>query len=173
MRESAGFLFADLVGFTAFTEARGDEAAADLAAAFCERVCELNRGHEAEDVKTLGDACMIRAPVAADAVHLALDIVTTIGPESQLPRVRVGLDWGPAVRRNGDWFGATVNRASRVVGIAEEGTALATERARAAAGAVPGVEFAPRGDALLKGIASPVSVFELRPSSSRATIAAG
>lgn len=167
MSESAGFLFADLVGFTAFTEARGDEAAADLAARFCDRVCELNRGHEAEDVKTLGDACMIYVPVAAEAVHLALDIVTTIGPANQLPRVRVGLDWGPAVRRDDDWFGATVNRASRVVGIAKEGTALATERARAAAGAVPGVEFVPCGDASLKGISSPVRVFELRRAPDR------
>lgn len=158
----SAFLFADLVGFTAYTEAHGDEAAADLAAAFCDRVCALNHGHDAEDVKTLGDACMIYAPDAADAIALALEIVTTIGPENQLPRVRVGIDYGSAARRNDDWFGTTVNRASRIVALAAEGTALATEHAKAAAGAMPGVEFLPRGEASLKGLSQPVRLFELR-----------
>lgn len=54
-------MFADLVGSTAFTEAHGDEAGADLAEEFCARICELNESHAAEEVKTLGDACMIRA----------------------------------------------------------------------------------------------------------------
>ena len=62
MGSQATFLFADLAGFTTLTERDGDEAAADLALAFCDRVCELNRGHHAEDVKTLGDASMVISP---------------------------------------------------------------------------------------------------------------
>ena len=39
------FLFADLAGFTALTEAHGDEHAADLAERFCDAVCELLLGY--------------------------------------------------------------------------------------------------------------------------------
>jgi adenylate cyclase len=45
MTESATFLFADIAGFTALTEAHGDEQAADLVADFCETIrAELQRG---------------------------------------------------------------------------------------------------------------------------------
>lgn len=58
------FLFADLAGFTALTEAHGDEHAADLAAEFCHTVRELlpERG---ELVKMIGDAAMVRSDDAA------------------------------------------------------------------------------------------------------------
>lgn len=162
--DQSAFLFADLVGFTAYTEAHGDQAAADIAAAFCDRVCDINRGHEADDVKTLGDACMIYVPSATDAAELALEIVTTIGPENQLPRVRVGVDYGSAVRRDDDWFGRTVNRASRVVSVAAEGRAVATAAVRDAA-ADAAVEFVDLGAISLKGISAPVDLYELRSPS--------
>ena len=54
------FLFTDLVGFTALTAAEGDERGADVALEFCERVRPLLTGHGAEEVKTIGDALMLR-----------------------------------------------------------------------------------------------------------------
>ena len=57
---AATFLFADIAGFTALTEAHGDEQAAALAADFCAAVkAELptaTRPH----VKSIGDALMLR-----------------------------------------------------------------------------------------------------------------
>lgn len=153
------FLFADLVGFTAFTEDHGDEAAADLAEKFCARVCELNEGHAAEEIKTLGDACMIRVPSTDCAVELGLEIVEAVGPSQGLPRVRVGIDSGAAVERRGDWFGSTVNRAARVVAAAEEGSVLVTEAVRVAAPDLSGVTFTPRGAERLAGIKKPVRVY--------------
>lgn len=153
------FLFADLVGFTAFTEKHGDQAAADLAETFCARVCELNAGHAAEEVKTLGDACMIRVPSPRCAVQLGLEIVEAVGPSQGLPRVRVGIDRGTAIERRGDWFGSTVNRAARVVAAAEEGSVLVTEPVRAAALDVSGVSFTPAGTKRLAGIEEPVLVY--------------
>lgn len=156
---NAAFLFADLVGFTAFTEKHGDEAAADLALSFCDRVCELNRSHRASDVKLLGDASLIYAPEPALAVDLALHIVDEIGPAAGFPKVRVGGHFGPAVERSGDWFGTTVNAASRIVSIAEEGVVVVTGAIAEAAADLPGVKFEAAGKRRLRGLSTPLALF--------------
>ena len=166
----ATFLFADLVGFTAFTENHGDEAAADLAETFCARVCELNEGHAAEEIKTLGDACMVRVPSTDCAVTLGLEIVEAVGPLQGLPRVRVGIDSGTAVERRGDWFGSTVNRAARVVAVADEGSVLITEAVRAAAPIVSGVSYTRCGAKRLAGIKEPVQLYRAERGSQRASV---
>ena len=158
-RPDAAFIFADLVGFTSYTEREGDEAAADLATTFCEVICDLNRGHEAKDVKMIGDACLIRAPDPLAGIDLGLHIVERIGPERGFPRVRVGIDAGPAAERAGDWFGSTVNMAARVVALAPESSVLITERTRLAARHSPGVEFEDRGPSVLRGVPEPVRLY--------------
>ena len=44
--------------------------------------------------------------------------------------MRAGVAFGPAVVRIGDWFGATVNRASHIVDIAKPRTIVADGAAR-------------------------------------------
>jgi class 3 adenylate cyclase len=58
-------LFADLSGFTALTEARGDEQAADLVDGFCLAVRRLLVEHRAQEVKTIGDAGYYRDAITA------------------------------------------------------------------------------------------------------------
>jgi adenylate cyclase len=153
------FLFADLAGFTALTEAHGDDVAADLVAQFCAAVRALLPGHEAEEVKAIGDALLLRTPGADAAVRLALAIAGDVGGRHRFPSVRVGMHTGPAVARDGDWFGATVNVASRVSDRARGGEVLATRATRDAAGALDGVEFLPRGRERLRNVGDAVEVF--------------
>jgi class 3 adenylate cyclase len=120
------FLFADLSGFTALTEAHGDEQAADLVGGFCVAVRRLLTAHHAFEVKTIGEALMLRTGDAA-AIRLGLCIVHDVGAQHGFPLVRVGMHTGPAVEREGDWFGATVNLAARVSAAASGGEALLTE----------------------------------------------
>jgi class 3 adenylate cyclase len=108
------FLFADLSGFTALTEAHGDEQAADLVGGFCVTVRRLLAEHQAHEVKAIGDALMLRAGDAAAAIRLGLCIVHDVGAQHGFPLVRVGMHTGQAVERAGNWFGATVNLAARV-----------------------------------------------------------
>lgn len=159
MSEIAAFLFADLAGFTTLTEQHGDEHAADLAIAFCDRVCELNRGHGAADVKTIGDAALVRVPDPAEAIRLALCITQQIGPDHGFPLVRVGLDHGPAVHRRSDWFGATINTAARIVTLADAGEVLLTDRARATSNAPSGIVYTDRGQHRLRHVAAPVHLY--------------
>jgi adenylate cyclase len=95
------FLFADLSGFTALTEAHGDEQAADLVGEFCVAVRQLLAAHQAQELKTIGDALMLRTADAAAAIRLRLCIVHDVGARHGFPLVRVGMHTGPAVERRG------------------------------------------------------------------------
>ena len=67
----ATFLFADIAGFTALTEAHGDDHAADLVARFCEAVHGVLPEYDARTVKSIGDAVFIRVPEPAWAALAA------------------------------------------------------------------------------------------------------
>jgi adenylate cyclase len=145
------FLFADLVGFSAFTARHGDDRGADLAVSFYERTCGLAAELGCHVVKALGDAVMVRSENGEAAVELAARILALAETEGFLT-ARVGLDTGPAVERDGDWFGSTVNTASRVASAASAGELLMTERTRRAVAGITGIQLSARGRRSLKGL---------------------
>src|SRR3954447_17016289 len=67
---AATFLFADIAGFTALTEAHGDEQAAALVADFCAAVNADLQSFGGTHVKSIGDALMLRVPEPGNAVRL-------------------------------------------------------------------------------------------------------
>jgi class 3 adenylate cyclase/YHS domain-containing protein len=152
-------LFADLAGFTALTEAHGDRQAADIAVEFFIAVRGLLSSRSAREVKTIGDALMIRGGDAAEAIELGLEIVNDVGRQHGFPAVRVGMNTGQALERDGDWFGATVNVAARVSGIASGGEVLLTEATKAAAGDLGHIHLHERGRHTLKNIGEPIVLF--------------
>ena len=69
-------------------------------------------------------------------IELALALAEAADQESErFPQVRVGIAYGEAIGRAGDWFGRPVNLASRITGIARPGTVLTDEALKEAAGA--------------------------------------
>jgi adenylate cyclase len=165
--EPATYLFADLSGFTALTEAHGDEDAAELAGEFEAQVAKLLADHKAEQVKVIGDAVMIRCSDAALAVRLGVRIVDGVGRQHGFPSVRVGMHTGSAVKRADDWFGAAVNLAARVSGAARGGEVLLTEATRVAAGEVEGIDLIERGRQSMKNVSEPTTLFSARPAGDR------
>jgi class 3 adenylate cyclase len=161
--DSATFLFADLAGFTALTEAHGDEQAADLVGEFSDKVRELV-GDAGSLIKTIGDAVMARFPEAADAIAAGVRIATELGRGHGAPAVRVGMHHGPAVERGGDWFGGTVNVAARVAALASAGEVLLTEATLRAAGELNHVRFARHGTHRLRNLAEPIDVLRVVPA---------
>jgi len=157
------FLFADLSGFTALTEAHGDEDAADLAAEFCRCVRELLPDHGAAEIKTIGDAMMVRADDPARAVELGVRIVADVGARPSFPIVRVGMHTGPAIKRDGDWFGAAVNLAARISSLAGGDEVLLSEDTRNAAGELNGIELRRHGEHRFKNVRDAVAIFRAAP----------
>jgi adenylate cyclase len=162
----ATFLFADLAGFTALTEAHGDEQAADLVGEFADKVRELV-GEKGSVLKTIGDAVMVRFPRASDAVVAGVRIATEVGHGHGAPAVRVGMHHGSAVERQGDWFGATVNVAARVAALASAGEVLLTESTVDAAGELEGIRFARHGAHRLRNVTQPLQVLSAAPTAGR------
>jgi class 3 adenylate cyclase/YHS domain-containing protein len=152
------FVFADIAGFTALTEAHGDEQAADLAADFAAAVEGVLAPGAAEQVKTIGDAIMLRFDDAGTAVRAGLRIACELLAEHGAPTVRVGMHTGPAVARGGDWFGASVNLAARIAALAGGGEVLLTGATRAASGDLEDVIIENRGLRELRNVAEPVEV---------------
>lgn len=156
------FLFADLAGFTAMTEAHGDDMAADAVTDFCRGVRELLPEFDAEEIKSIGDAVMVRVPEASAAIELAVRLIREVGTRHGSLAVRVGAHTGPAVQRDGDWFGAAVNLAARVAAVAERGEVLMTEVTRAqAGGTLSTYAIEERPGQRFKNIAEPVTVYAL------------
>jgi adenylate cyclase len=124
--EDVAVAFADLVGFTKLGESVGGEelgsVAVRLGALAAERIEPSVRL-----VKTIGDAVMLVSRDVTALVESALALVDAAEADEELPALRVGVAYGPAVARYGDWYGATVNTASRVCGRARPASVLVTE----------------------------------------------
>ena len=150
------FLFMDLVGFTALTAEQGDDSAAEVALSLYAHVRQLLPAHRGQEIKTIGDAMMIRCEDPRRAVDLALCISEQIGDQSGFPPVRIGLHTGSAVCRHGDWYGNAVNVAARLCSAAGGGEVLVSDAAREAAGAPAHICFGARRLHWLKNVPEPV-----------------
>ena len=153
------FLFADLVGYTALAELEGDDRALEVALALQSRVQGLLSAHGAEQVKAIGDGLMIRCERPQDAVLLGLRVVDELEREGDFPPVRVGIHTGPALANNGDWYGRTVNVASRLCAVAPGGEVMVSEATRDAAGSLAGIDWGERELHWLRNVSQPIGAY--------------
>jgi class 3 adenylate cyclase/YHS domain-containing protein len=165
----ATFIFADIAGFTALTEAHGDEQAAELVAEFCRAVQAQLPDSGGSQVKSIGDALMLRIPEPGAAIRLGLRIAHGIMRDHGAPAVRVGLHHGPALERDGDYFGAAVNLAARVSGQAVGGEVLMSAHTAALAGELDGVLYESRGRRQLRNVREPIELVAAVPADVQTT----
>ena len=149
--------FLDLTGYTALTEERGDEAGADLADRLAALVnaADLLRG--GRPVKWLGDGVMFHFPDATAAVLTGLDLVEQT-PIAVEVRARVGVNAGRVIFRDGDYFGRTVNVASRIADYSRPGEILVGEEVKQQWHG-DGVAFQPIGPVALKGLKDEIMLY--------------
>jgi adenylate cyclase len=147
--------FLDLSGYTTLAEERGDEAAAEVAASVAEVVQEVAVGHGGRPIKWLGDGVMMHFADPPAAVVSGLDLIEETERAISAP-ARVGINAGPVVAQEGDYFGSTVNIAARIADYAGPREVLVSEQAREAAAIHDAIAFELVGDVALKGILRPV-----------------
>ncbi|MCW3041586.1 MAG: putative adenylate/guanylate cyclase [Solirubrobacterales bacterium] len=152
--------FADLVGFTRM----GEEVPPEVLGAVAGRLEDLAEqvvGGPVRVVKTIGDAVLLVSTDAAAMVEATLRLVEVAAAEGEdFPQLRAGIASGPAVNRAGDWFGAPVNLASRVTGVARAGSVLATSDVERAV--TSGVQWSYAGAKRLKNVAGEVKLHRAR-----------
>lgn len=126
VRRPPAICFLDITGYTRLTQERGDAAAGDLAEELGTLVTRSAIEHGGRPVKWLGDGVMVYFPDPGLGVQAALDMVDGI-VSSGLPPAHVGLHAGPVLSQAGDYFGETVNLASRIAEYARPGEVLVTQ----------------------------------------------
>ncbi len=155
--------FADLVGFTQL----GEETPPEKLELLANRLGDMARDvaePPVRFVKTIGDAVMLVCPDPVPLLDALLTLAGAAGADADFPRLRVGMAFGEAVSRAGDWFGSPVNLASRVTGVARPGAVLVTEPAREAIGDAAGFDWSNAGGRHLKGIKGDTKLFRARRS---------
>jgi adenylate cyclase len=150
-RVRVAIAFADLAGYTRFTEEEGEEEALSLVERFVEGVSNT-LPDDARVVKTIGDEVMV---VGNDVQGLVDWAVGFVGLFEERPEPRIGIHWGTTLYRDGDYFGREINLASRVVARARGGEVLVTDSVVEAVRGVPHLSFEGIGQVKLKGFEQP------------------
>jgi adenylate cyclase len=104
---------------------------------------------------------MLVSPELPELVDAALALVEAAAHDDNLPDLRAGIAYGPALSRAADWYGRPVNLASRVSDVARPRTVLAVDTVREAMrDGTFAWSFA--GPRTLKGIREPVRLYRVR-----------
>jgi adenylate cyclase len=152
--------FLDISGYTRLTQEHGDEAAARLANDLSRLVERTSLQYRGKPVKWLGDGVMLYFKEPGSGVLAALDMVGGVA-RAGLPPAHVGLHAGPILYQAGDYFGGTVNAASRIADYARPGEVLVSQEVvEAAAGTA--AEFTEIGPVELKGLGAALRLYVAR-----------
>jgi len=155
-RVRVAIVFADLAGYARLTVERGDEEALAAVERFVEAV-EHTLPPDARVIKTLGDEVMVVGPDAGSLVRWAVELRQATSPDDPPPRI--GMHYGDALYRDGDYYGREINQAARVVARAGGGEVLVTRPVVDVASGLDGVHFERIGEVGLKGFSEPTELF--------------
>jgi YVTN family beta-propeller protein len=162
------FLIADVRGYTLFTQERGDEAAAKLAAKFADIARELVEARGGTLLELRGDEALCVFASSREAIRAAVDLQQRFVDETleqpELPlTVGIGLDAGEAVAVQGGYRGGALNLAARLCGQAKAGEILASREVTHLARRIDAVRYEDRGSLTFKGMSDPVAVVRVVP----------
>jgi len=151
--------FADLVGFTAFTEGADAREFMTAMARFERDVQDAVVANGGTVVKLIGDEVMFATPDATSAVRVAGALVSVGQDIAGLDGMRVGLSCGQVIRSGGDYYGTVVNTAARIVGQAYTDAIVATQMF---VDELPATfDTQPLGPHELRGITEPVELYRV------------
>jgi adenylate cyclase len=153
-RVRVAIAFADLAGYTRFTEEAGEEEAFSTVERFIDAVTDT-LPEDARVVKTIGDEVML---VGQD-VHALTD--WAVGFQRlyrERPMARIGVHSGVVLYRDGDYFGREVNLAARVVARARGGEVIVTDAVMEQIRTSEYLQFENIGEVKLKGFDEPTAL---------------
>jgi class 3 adenylate cyclase len=160
------FLFADLRGYSAFTERHGDQAARELLSRYRHSVREVIASFDGAEIRTEGDSFYVVFDSVSPAVRAGLAILVAIGqaPANATAHpvlVGIGIHAGETEDSAEGIVSSAVNVAARICAQAEPGELLVSDTVRALTRSYLDVSFLPRGRRRLKGIAEPVALYRV------------
>lgn len=168
------FLFADVRGYTRFTQERGDHDAATLVGKFEALTRQTVRVRGGTLLEMRGDEALAVFNSARQALRAAVDLQARYAVETESDpdfplRVGIGIEAGEAIPVDEGYRGEALNLASRLCNLAGPGEVLATEGVVYLGRRVPGIAYAERGLIPIKGFAEPVRVIRVMPAETTVT----
>jgi ABC-type oligopeptide transport system substrate-binding subunit/class 3 adenylate cyclase/tRNA A-37 threonylcarbamoyl transferase component Bud32 len=161
------FLIADIRGYTSYTHAQGDEAAARLASEFATVVQSTVEERDGRLIELRGDEALVVFDSSRQALRAAVQLQERFA-SAGLPRgIGIGLDAGEAVPVGEGYRGGALNLAARLCSLAGAGEILASETVQVLAQAVDGLRYGERRVERVKGFARPVPFIEVLPVGAR------
>lgn len=156
-------LFTDVVGSTSLRTSQGDTRAHQALQEHNDLVREAIERHAGQEVKTIGDSFMVAFGSARRAVECAIAVQRALADSAADPpvRVRIGLNVGEAIAEGGDYFGASVDAAARIMSAASGGEILISDTVRAVISGGEELKLKDRGKVELKGFAEPWQLYEV------------
>jgi adenylate cyclase len=155
-RMRVAIAFADLTGYTRLTEEAGELTALDAVERFVEAV-EVTLPESARVIKTIGDEVMVVGSDPSAMIDWAVGFQRL---QAERPLPRIGIHYGVALYRDGDYYGRDVNIAARIAARSGGGEVLVTRPVVENAG--PHLEFDRIGEIMLKGFNEPTEMFLAR-----------
>jgi TolB-like protein/class 3 adenylate cyclase/Tfp pilus assembly protein PilF len=166
LRKLAAILFTDIVGYSSRAEA-DERLTLELLEEHRRLVRPILQRHNGREIKTMGDAFMVKFSSAVDAVQCALELQERLRrrnlkepPERQV-LVRAGIHLGDVVHEDNDLFGEGVNIASRIVPLAEPGGVVLTEAVRAQVHNKLPYPVVPLGPTKLRNLKMPADLYRI------------
>ncbi|MCP4687581.1 MAG: adenylate/guanylate cyclase domain-containing protein, partial [Desulfobacterales bacterium] len=166
-RRHYAIMLTDIVGFSQGMEVDEDHAYLKLL-----KHNEIIRGaiskNNGDEIKTIGDAFLVRFKNAADAVRASIEIqhrLAAFNLHKEMPErimIRIGIHIGDIMITEDDVFGTGVNIASRVEPLAEPGGVCITKDVYDAVRSALKIRTRPLGPRKLKNIKEPVEIYRVR-----------
>ncbi len=160
--DEVAIAFADLVGFTSLGESMEIEELGQMTGRLFELASQAARP-PVRLVKMIGDAAMFASRDPVPLMEAVVGLVDAAG-DGEIPSLKAGAAYGPALGRGGDWYGRPVNLAARITSAARPDSVLVDESVKDSLEEANGdrFRFSFAGRRRFKGISGETAVHRVR-----------
>ncbi len=160
-------MFTDLAGSTRYVASVGDQAGQATIGRLQDEIRKAVASEGGHEVKSMGDGLLVWFSSARRAMAAGVAMQRSIAALRQqtdepldVLDVRVGVHFGEVLWQDDDVFGAAVNAAARITGLARGGAILVSDLVRQLLGPAPDVELRSLGDFELRGLPGTWPLFD-------------
>jgi class 3 adenylate cyclase/YHS domain-containing protein len=163
MKKTVGILMADLSGYTAMTEIHGDNAAVEVVEKYI-GMGQSSLAGKSYLLERTGDQLLIVGEDADDLAKTATELKYKTEKEPNFLGIHCGLHFGSVIERNHHLFGAVVNMAARITGIATENKIFCSVEFVEALKCPEKIQLISQGNINFKNVLESAEIFEVLPA---------
>lgn len=166
MEKDVAISMADLTGYTAMTDVHGGASAAKIVHKYMALVDQSLFG-STQVVQRIGDQVVMMSDQPVDLLVTAQNLIGSTN-EHHFLSIHMGIHYGAILIENGNFFGSTINIASRIMNLASRGQILCSSACVNKLSTDSNFKFIPFGKHKLKNVLNEIEIFELSSSFSSA-----